>query len=227
MQKVQSEAELSDQGASGTTRCPWIVPFSGLQHSDTSVCVCVCERICANLSSSQYVFMLMKVSQTKISVAPHEYVNSEMRTATLRRNLSLSGHIYTAIIRCFSFEDLASNNKQTRTTWCWKAVIYRSDKQKNKGILKKIWSNKNFFFLLPKLFPSRWSTSLNLMQKRQMVFVKNTEICILCLTESSHLSAENVSAMLQCVEQMETIPVTTVCSCHSLSRSHKLGDWRC
>lgn len=116
------------------------------------------------------------------------------------------------------------------TTWCSNTGICRSDKEKKRGPCKKMCSKKGALFhpsLLPKLFPRRWSTSLNLMQNvRWVFFVKNREISIFCLTESSYLSAEMYQ---QCcsVEQMEVIPVATVCLCHSLSGSHKPGEWRC
>lgn len=54
MQKVQSEADLSDWAAPGTRRCPCIVPFSRNQQSDRSVYVCVCVHvsICHRLNMS-------------------------------------------------------------------------------------------------------------------------------------------------------------------------------
>lgn len=99
-----------------------------------------------------------------------------MRTATRRslKNLSLSEHLCAAITRRFSFEGLASNNKQTHEAWCSKAVIYRSDKQqqqkKRRNPAENMQQQENckttffYFSSTRQTFPSCWSTSLNLMQ---------------------------------------------------------------
>lgn len=43
----------------------------------------------------------------------------------------------------------------------------------------------------------------------QMTSVKNTDICILCLTESSSIQAAQMYQQCSSVEQMEVIPVPT------------------
>lgn len=81
---------------------------------------------------------------------------------------------------------------------------------------------KNLFITLPNFPPTVAAHPLHFMHNVTFLFVKNTEICILCLTELPYLSAE--SHQQRCsVERMEPSH-RTVCSCHPLSRSHKLGD---
>lgn len=83
--------------------------------------------------------------------------------------------------------------------------------------------DKKTLFITSPNFPRTVAADpLRFMHNVTFLFVKNTEICILCLTESPYLSAE--SHQQRCsVERMEPSH-RTVCSCHPLSRSHKLGD---
>lgn len=195
MQICQTRERLGPEDALGPSPLVDIV---------ASVCVSLhaCPWTRANLSSSHYVFMLMKVSQTEISVAPHEYGNSEMRTATRGslENSSLSEHLYMAIMQ---FEDLASNNNQTWKTWCSKAVIYRSDKTKQ-GFLQTICSNNKTLRLLSFFFHSaNFSRPLKHIRKfdaqRRMFFFceKHWNLHTVLDGVIASLCKKNASAVLQ------------------------------
>lgn len=158
MQICQTRERLGPQDALGSSPLVDSSIVTGVCVC-VSVCPCVCVWKRANLSSSQYVFMLMKVSWTKISVAPHEYGNSETRSL---RSSSLSEHLHTTITRFLLFffhSDLASNNKRTHKNLTLKRCDVKGWQTKRKeGILHKICSDKKTlrlsFFNSPNFFPT-------------------------------------------------------------------------
>lgn len=116
----------------------------------------------------------------------------------------------------------ASKNPQS---WCTKAIKQRSGKHKKKKKKGNTAGNrdKKTLFITRPNFPRTVAVHpLHFMHNVTFLLVKNTEICILCLTEPPYLSAESHQQHWSAA-RMEPSHCT-VCSCHPLSRSHKLGD---
>lgn len=177
---------------------PWIVSWY--------VPLYVFPNVSLLMDALHCLLILMSVSYTKISIAAYKYVNILMRCSSphLRNDFLFIQHL------------------KKPQTWCTMDVIERSANIKKLGDIAGNRQKKTLFITRPNFPRSVAAHPLHFTHNVTLLFVKNTEICILCLTELPYLSAE--SHLQHCsVKQMEPSH-HTVCLCHPLSRSHKLGE---